>query len=138
MGSRKIYPALPPAAADFERLYGRKRSKYGNKTVVDPVDGIFHSQAEYKRWKELQLLERAGEITGLLRQERFNLIVNGLPICTYVCDFYYVETGKRPLSVAGTVTVEDVKGVHTPEFKIKRKLMKACHGIDISIIGKSK
>lgn len=98
-------------------------SKYRNKPVE--VDGIrFPSQREAKRWGELKLLERAGEITELRRQARFPLEVNGELVCTYVADFVMRDK-------AGNLVVEDSKGFVTDVYKIKRKLMAAVHGIEI-------
>lgn len=93
-------------------------NKYRNKPVV--VGGIrFASQAEAKRHLELRLLERAKKITGLQRQPRFPLVVNGKTVCTYVGDFYYREGGHE--------VCEDVKGVATAVFKIKAKLFAIIH-----------
>lgn len=88
------------------------------------VDGIwFHSTKEANRYQELMLLSKAGQITSLEFQPKYDLIVNGLKICTYVADFRYKEFGQ--------VVVEDVKGVRTPVYRLKAKLMLACHGIEI-------
>ena len=106
----------------------RKPGKYRNvKTVVDGI--TFDSKAEAKRYGELRLRQAAGDIAGLTLQPRFELRVNGLKICTYVADFLYYE-----VSPSGKVidpTIEDVKGMRTREYVIKRKLMKAVHGIDV-------
>jgi hypothetical protein len=88
------------------------------------IDGIaFDSVAEARRWTQLQLLVRGGFIHNLERQITFPLIVNGIKICTYRADFVYDEFGERK--------VEDVKGFLTPEYKLKKKMMAACHGIAI-------
>lgn len=103
------------------------RSKFGNiRTTVDGID--FASKAEAKRYQELKLLERAGEIRELQRQPRYEIKVNGHKVCTYVGDFDYV--GK-----SGAPTTEDVKGVATPLFKLKAKLFRALYGRDIVLIG---
>lgn len=106
-------------------LAGKRRwSKYGNKPVE--IDGIrFDSTRESKRWQELKLLEKAGVISDLKRQVTFRLDVNGQHICRYIADMVYQENG--------LLIVEDVKGVQTDVFKIKAKLMKAVHGIDVRI-----
>jgi Xaa-Pro aminopeptidase len=99
-----------------------KRSKYGNRKTV--VDGItFDSIRESKRFGELSLMQEAGLISGLELQQSFDLIVNGMKICRYVADFVYTEKTRR--------IVEDVKGVKTPSYTLKKKLMLACHGITI-------
>ena len=107
-------------AADYAALATPKR-KYRN----EPTEG-FDSKAEYRRYQELMLLEAAGRIAALQRQPKYPIGINGVHICTYVGDFRYVEHG--------SVIVEDVKGVRTPAYKIKRKLMKAVYGIDVKEI----
>jgi len=103
-------------------LQGAARSKYRNKRTV--VDGIpFASAREAKRWGELTWLEAAGKIRDLERQVPFELRVKGVLICRYRADFVYVENGER--------VVEDTKGFNTREYKMKRSLMLACHGITI-------
>ena len=96
--------------------------KYGNQRTV--VDGItFDSKKEATRYAELKLLQRAGEIFDLQRQVPFTLIPkqtrDGKVIerpCVYKADFVYKEKD-------GTEVVEDVKGVCTKEYRIKKKLM---------------
>lgn len=107
-------------------------NKYRNiKTVVDGIK--FDSKAEARRYSELKLLEKAGEINKLELQPRFDIKVNGTKICTYVADFAY-EEDKTDGYFGFTVSnkrVEDVKGIKTPVYNLKKKLMKAIHGIDI-------
>jgi len=101
-----------------------KKSKYGNvKTKVDDI--LFDSKKEANRYCQLKLLARAGTISELELQPRFDLVVNGFKICTYIADFRYIKDNK--------IIIEDVKGVQTQEFKLKKKLMKAVHGIDVLI-----
>ena len=81
---------------------------------------VFDSIAESRRYKELALLEQAGEIENLQLQPKFLLQEsfkkNGKTYrkIEYIADFMYEEKGK--------VIIEDVKGMETKEFKIKRKL----------------
>lgn len=100
-------------------------SKYGaRKTVVDGI--TFASAKEARRYGELRLLERAGQISKLELQPKYPMVINGWKICTYFGDFRYrVKTGE-------TIT-EDTKGVRTREFEIKRKLMRAVHGIEVLV-----
>lgn len=88
------------------------------------VDGHrFASKAEARRYSELKCLERVGVISGLTRQPRFPLEVMGIKVCTYIGDFAYIEDSK--------FVVEDVKGVKTDTYKIKRKLLLALQpGLD--------
>lgn len=96
--------------------------KYGNRRTE--VDGVtFDSKAEAARWQQLQLLQRAGEIRNLQRQVSYPIVVNGVKVCIYRADFVYEDE-------CGQV-VEDVKGMKTPTYNLKKKLMKAVHGIDI-------
>jgi len=98
------------------------KSKYKNRKTV--VDGItFHSAKEAKRYQELKLLANAGEITDLDLQEPFEIEVCGMRICRYIVDFAYKKDG--------LLICEDVKGFKTQAYQIKKKLMKACYGIDI-------
>jgi len=97
-------------------------NKYGN-TRID-ADGItFDSKAEYARYQELVLLERAGEISKLRVHVKYPIIVNGKLVCNYIADFTYFEGGREK--------VEDVKGVRTAAYRIKAKLMQASLGITI-------
>lgn len=120
--------------------------KYHNiKTMTS--DGIEHdSQAEAKRWIQLKLLERAGEITDLKRQVKYVLIPaqyetierysmkgkrlkDGTKLiekeCAYIADFVYTDWK------TGQVVVEDTKGFKTKDYIIKRKLMLWVHNIKL-------
>jgi hypothetical protein len=94
------------------------------KAVRTEIDGhTFPSKAEAHRYQHLKLLEKAGQITNLSLQPRYALDVNGVHIANYIADFrYWDETGR---------VIEDCKGVQTPVYKLKKKLMLACHGIVI-------
>jgi hypothetical protein len=125
--------------------YPPKRSKYGNE-IVKTEDGTFHSKAELARWEELKLLQRAGHIFELERQVPYDLIVNGRHICIIVVDFRYrVRPGTfvdRDMSalLQSDIVCEDLKGgraTQTEAFKLKAKLMKAIHGIEMRITGKN-
>ena len=100
-------------------------SKYGNvKTITS--DGIKHdSIKEANRWCELLLLQRAGMIQDLQRQVKYELIPKqeGERAVYYIADFVYTENGKK--------VVEDVKGMRTKEYKLKKKMMLYFHGIRI-------
>lgn len=94
-------------------------NKYNNKkTQIDMY--VFDSVAESKRYKELAILEKAGKIKGLKLQPKFLLQEgfrkNGKTYrkIEYIADFMYIENGK--------VIIEDVKGMETEVFKLKRKI----------------
>jgi hypothetical protein len=122
-------PQTPVDTSTGDRVAQGRRprhpgSKYRNVRVV--VDGLkFDSKREAARWQELKLLERSGEIRDLERQQRYRLFVNGTHICDYVADFtYWVRRGDY--------VVEDSKGVKTEGYRLKKKLMQALHGIEIT------
>lgn len=97
-------------------------NKYHNKKTV--VDGItFDSKREATRYGALKMLERVKRISNLRTQVKYPLIVNEIKVCDYVADFVYEE--------AGRTIVEDVKGMRTRIYSVKKKLMKAVLGISI-------
>jgi hypothetical protein len=95
----------------------------------------FDSKAELKRFLELWALLEAGEIIELQRQPKFILVkkieLDGRtkPAIRYVADFEY-------LTKSGQRIIEDVKGVITPIYRLKRHLLKAIHGLEITEIKK--
>ena len=104
--------------------------KYGNRKTT--VDGItFDSKAEAERYKALKRLELLGVIKGLELQKTFRLCKdrwnNGRPFSiSYKADFVY--------TLDGDIIVEDVKGFRTEAYQLKKKLMKAVYGIEITEI----
>lgn len=118
-------------------------SKYHSRKVT--VDGdTYDSMKEYRRFKELSLLERAGAIRNLKRQVKYVLIPAQREFtteidkkgnfkkgkllereCAYIADFVYLDMS------TGRMTVEDTKGFKTKDYIIKRKLMLWVHGIRI-------
>lgn len=99
----------------------RRYSKYNaKKTVVDGIE--FDSLREADRYCELKLLEKANEIRNLELQPRFLLQQkfkdkqgNTHRKIEYVADFLYIDKD-------GKAIVEDVKGVLTDVYKIKKKM----------------
>ena len=129
---RQILARMVEAAelAEEKREREKRPAKYGNKKTT--VDGIeFASRWEAERYLTLRDMERAGIISGLRLQVKYELIPpqkrrDGTTerACTYVADFVYHDR-------TGAEVVEDTKGVETKEYKIKRKLMLYVHGIEI-------
>lgn len=118
--------------AGGRRQGAETRSKYGNERLT--VNGeAFDSRREMERYFHLLVLQRAGRIQQLQRQVVFilapSVVIGGRkrPPLKYIADFTYVEDG------ATEKTVEDVKGVITKEYRIKRHLM-AAMGIQIEEI----
>lgn len=105
-------------------------NKYHNKKIVYAGE-MFDSRKELNRYIELLFLQKAGKISGFRRQVKFELIPalrdaqgrTAERACCYIADMVYTENGKT--------VVEDVKGVRTDVYKIKRKLMLWVHGIQI-------
>lgn len=128
--TKKVGARTVVVAAEKANKYNAKKRK---------VDGItFDSIKESKRYGELLLRERAGEIECLEAHKTFALFVNGLKVGVYECDFAYRD--KRRLAKAKVLhggirdmTVEDVKSeaTRTPIFLLKKALMKAIYGIDV-------
>lgn len=143
MSDEKITPAqlrqelgLPPKPGDFFaavpdlRAYARQlrqQNKYGVAPVGERTyDGIiFDSKGEMNRWCVLLWEERAGAIAELERQITYRLVVNGIKISRFTADFRYRR--------AGELVVEDFKSrpTRTRAYVMRRKLMKAIHGIDV-------
>lgn len=122
-----------------------RRSKYGNKKVKHNGRTL-DSRRERKRYYELEVLEKAGEISDLRLQVPFEIIpaiyetveiqlktkVKYVQKCVqraahYVADFVYMDKD-------GNQIVEDVKGFRTPEYLLKKKMMRAFLGITIKEI----
>lgn len=103
-----------------------KANKYGAKKIT--LYGFtFDSMGEAKRWNELILLQKVGEISNLQRQIKFVLTVNNQLICKYIADFVYQDKD-------GNKVVEDFKSPITKkksEYRIKKKLMQAIYNITI-------
>lgn len=122
-------------------FYRQKGSKYNaTKTIVDGI--AFDSRKEARRFKELSHLAAIGEITDLQLQVPYELIpaykepdtvgirggkIRGKTIeraVIYKADFQYKDKD-------GRLVVEDVKGMKTPEYILKRKLLLWRYGIQI-------
>lgn len=102
--------------------------KYRNKKVE--YDGLkFDSKAERDRYIELKLMEQMGVIKHLATQVPFVLVGSQItpegrkrPI-VYKADFVYTD------AMTGEQVVEDVKGVVTDVYAIKKRLMWKEYGI---------
>ena len=120
---------------EYKALTTPKRSKYKNVKT-----GKYDSRKESDRAMVLKQMEREGKISNLREQQRFELIpAQYIKVgerkkdricleksCSYVADFVYLA--------AHGMVVEDVKGMRTEVYKIKKKLMLQVHGIRIKEI----
>ena len=111
-----------------------KPTKYRNEKATRRMPNgtirTFDSQKEARRYDELALLLKAGKISDLRLQQTFTLQEgyisasgDAVRALTYKADFYYYTRDGKPI-------VEDVKGVKTEAYKIKKKLMQE-RGIEI-------
>lgn len=107
----------------------KKSPKYkNNKTEIDGI--TFDSKKEAFRYRELSLLQKTGEISGLQCQVRYLVIeaTDTTKAAYYVADFVYFRKGQD------AATVEDVKSTITrklPTYILKKKLMKTVYNIYI-------
>jgi len=108
-------------------FYRGKHSKYNARPTRCRQGLMHHSAMEAKRCNELHLMQEGGLISDLEAhpQPRYRLDVEGVHICDYMADFAYYDIEQdRPV-------VEDVKGHATEVYRLKKKLMLACHGIAV-------
>jgi hypothetical protein len=108
----------------------RRHNKY---SAIKTVCGAAHkhdSKREAAKCDQLHLAVKAGYISALEFQVPYQLFGYSMAtgerrlICKYVADFRYLDSGKT--------VVMDVKGMRTPMYNLKKKLMKACWGIEIT------
>lgn len=111
-------------------------SKYNNRKVRC-LGETFDSMLECERYKYLKALEQQKVISNLQRQVKYVLLPSQKDSktrktiereITYLADFVY-EKGSQTI-------VEDVKGMKTDVYKIKRKLMLYFHNIQIKEVTK--
>jgi hypothetical protein len=120
---------LPPdewTSAEYLAYMKGQSAERGNKyhaILTRTDDRLFHSKGEARRYLDLKLRLAAGEISDLRLQVRYDLMVAGVLITTYIADFVYLENGQE--------VVEDFKGKRTEVYRIKARLMLAVLGITI-------
>jgi len=111
----------------------KKRNKYG--AIKIHAHGIkFDSKKEYKRYNELNLLVKAGEIQSFVHQVPFIYEIEGKKMFKYVADYVIVNND-------GSRRIEDVKGFDrktkkyrtTALFNLKKKLIEVQHKIKIEL-----
>ena len=105
-------------------------SRFAVSAKIDrTLDGIvFDSKKEASRYAELKLLERAGEILGLVMQPAFEVEINGSHFCTFTADFAYYERARL-----GRI-IEDVKSTGTAKdsaYRLRKKAAELAHGIKV-------
>lgn len=94
--------------------------KYHNKKVKTK-DGVFDSMFEYEEWVSLKDQEKRGEIFGLQRQVRIELLPHFktsqgmIRAITYTADFVFYDGGIK--------CIMDTKGYPTKDYLIKKKML---------------
>ena len=119
----------------FQDNIDKKNKK--NRFNVSPIEErtlggvVFASKKEMKRYAELRLLERAGEIRGLELQPEFRVSINDQHFCTYTADFAYTEKGER--------IIEELKSTGTAKdaaYRLRKKAAELFYGIKVKVIVK--
>ena len=113
------------------------RDNFGNKfnvaTVVDRTyrGVVYHSKMESEYARYLDILLAGKRIASWEGQVSFDIILNGVLLSRYFCDFKVMLTN-------GTIEYHEVKGYSTQLYQLKRKLVEAIHGVEIKEIKKFK
>ncbi len=99
-----------------------RRGKFNNRKTV--IDGFtFDSAKEARRYQELTLLEKAGEVEAFVCQPVYELTVNGSRVGRMTLDFEVIWAN-------GEITCEDVKGgraTKTEAYSLRKRVFEACH-----------
>lgn len=95
--------------------------KYGAKRTVCGAGHTHDSKLEAGRCDTLTAMEQSGEITHLVQQPAFPIVINGRPVCKVLGDFQY------RMADSGLPVVVDVKGMDNPMSRLKRKLVEAAY-----------
>lgn len=103
-------------------------SKYRARKTACNHGHMHDSGIEAAKCNDLHDQEARGEITHLTFQPEFQVRVNDRVVCRYIADFQY------RMAESGLPIVLDVKGMATPVFNLKKKLVEAAHpGIIITV-----
>ncbi len=122
-------------AAEARLLLNQPKKKRGRYKVVPPerrtMDGVvFDSEAEMKRFADLQMLERAGEISDLRRQISYDIEINGQHFCTYTSDHEYLDK-------TGTPIIEEFKTEFSKReqaYSLRRRAFELYHNLKVTEI----
>lgn len=111
-----------------------RRNKFRAIPTVAADGRRFASKAEAYRYEQLLLLQRAGLIEALVCQPVFRLPVNGTDLkvgiqtARYTADFAYTDAATRER------VIEDVKGMMTPDARLRIALAEHVHGFKVRIV----
>lgn len=108
-----------------------RRPRFTAKRTADSAGVMHASKGQAAFFDRLRLRERAGEISHLELEPAFEIRINGEIVCTVKADASYFDEreGRRH-----TIDYKGVEG-DTPVSRLKRKLVKAAHGVEIEIVG---
>lgn len=100
--------------------YKNRKTEYGGRTYDSRLEARYAETLEQLRTAK----DPAERVEHVEYQVRYPMVLNGVKICDYVADFVvrYAD---------GHTSVIDAKGVLTDVYKLKRKMMRAFHGIEI-------
>lgn len=101
---------------------GRRNKYNATKTVYNGIKYDSKKEAAYA--KELDLLLNYGEVLEIERQVPFVITINEKKICTYKLDF--------KVTYADRIEYVDVKGFKTSIYRLKKKMVEAYYGIEIT------
>lgn len=100
--------------------FGNVRTAYNGRTFASKHEAACAGQLDMLRFAK----DPQQKVVDIEYQHRIPLVVSGQKVCDYVADFRVLFADKH-------VEIWDAKGFRTPEYKLKKKLVKAVYGIDI-------
>jgi hypothetical protein len=126
-GDRNDKFMSPQEFQDFwKKREAAKNSKYGAIPTTNRQGEKFRSQLESTYYDRVKLMQLGGELLKFEREVRFELIVNEVFICAYICDYilYWKDGRVEHIDCKSAATV-------TQLYKLKKQLMLAIHGITL-------
>jgi hypothetical protein len=122
-----------PRLSVSTRNIGRPSRKGKYNAKGEHVDGHwFASAAEARRYEQLRIMLHDERICRLELQPVFEIRINNHLITRYRGDFRYGVLDER--GVLADVVIEDVKGMLTDVYVMKKKLVEALHSVRINEI----
>jgi hypothetical protein len=111
--------------------WGKKKGRFPVAPKAErTLDGVvFASKGEMMRYAKLRLMQRAGMITNIELQPRYDVPLNGEHFCTYTADFRYVVVA------SGETVIEEHKSSGTRQdaaYKLRRKAAILHHRIAVT------
>jgi hypothetical protein len=125
-GERKDKMTPAEFQAFWKKREAAKDSKFGAIPTTNAQGEKFRSQLESTYYDRVKLLTINGEILKFEREVRFELIVNEVFICAYICDYiiYWKDGRVEHIDCKSAATMTQI-------YKLKKQLMLALHGITL-------